>query len=82
MSDITETLIHTSDAVSSPSLLSDESQGSSRTPTPPKRAQKMTPPGRLDGKLKNHILVHIPPTKNDTNAKMSSVCAKKYQERN
>ena len=27
--------------------------------------QKMTPPGRLDGKLKNHNLVHIPPTKSD-----------------
>jgi len=27
--------------------------------------QKMTPPGRLDRKLKNHKLVHIPPTKND-----------------
>jgi len=55
MSDITENLIHTSDAVSSPSLTSDESQGSSRTPTPtpPKRAPKNDPPGRLDGKLKN-----------------------------
>jgi len=46
MSDITENLIHTSDAVSSPSLSSDESQGSSRTPTPtpPKRAPKNDPP--------------------------------------
>ena len=37
MSDITENLIHTSDAVSSPSSSSsssDKSQGSSRTPTP------------------------------------------------
>ena len=52
MSDITENLIHTSDAVSSPSSTSDESQGSSRTPTPtpPKRAQKMTP---LAGLMEN-----------------------------
>ena len=67
MSDITETLIHTSNALSSPSSTSDESQGSSRTPTPnpPKRALKNDPPGRLDGKLKNHKLVHIPPIKSD-----------------
>ena len=64
MSDITENMIHTSDAVSSPSS-SDESQGLSRTPTPTstKRAPKNDPSGRLDGKLKNHKLVHIPPTK-------------------
>ena len=66
MSDITENLIHTSDAASSSST-SDESQGLNRTPTPtpPKRAPKNEPPGRLDGKLKNHNLVHIPPTKSD-----------------
>jgi len=66
MSDITENMIHISDAVSSPSL-SDESQGSSRTPTstPTKRAPKNDPPLMLGGKLKNHKLVHIPPTKND-----------------
>jgi len=65
MSDITENLIHTSDAVSPSS--SDESQGSNRTPTPTltKHAPKNDAPGRLDGKLKNHKLVHIPPTKND-----------------
>ena len=42
MSDITENLIHTSDAISSPSSTSDELQGSSRTPTPttPKRVPK------------------------------------------
>ena len=53
MSDITENLIHTSDAVSSPSS-SDGLQGSSRTPTPTpsKRAPKNDPPGRLDGKTK------------------------------
>jgi len=46
MSYIMENLIHTSDAVSSPSSISDESQGSSRTPTPtpPKRAPKNYPP--------------------------------------
>jgi len=66
MSDIAENLINTSDAVSSPSS-SDELQGSSRTPTPTptKRAPKNDPPGRLDGKLKKHKLVHIPPTNND-----------------
>jgi len=64
MSDITESLIHTSDAVSSPSSC-DESQSSSRTPTPtpPKCVPKNDPPGRLDGKLRNQKLVHIPPTK-------------------
>jgi len=79
MSDITENLIHTSDAVSLPSS-SDESQGSSRipTPTPTKRAQKNDPPGRLDGKLKNHNLVHIPPTKNDkTRTQKCRVCVRK-----
>jgi len=70
MSDITESMINTSNAVSSPSS-SDESQRSSRTPTlnATKRAPKKNyPPGRLDGKIKNHKLVHIPPTKkkNDT----------------
>ena len=66
-SDITENLIHTSDAVSSPSSSSDESQGSSRTPTPTpkKHAPKNDSPGRPDGKLKNHKLVHIPSTKNE-----------------
>ena len=67
MSDITEKLIHTSHAVSSTSSSSDKLQGSSRTPIPNpiKRAPKNDPPGRLEGKLKNHKLVHIPPTKND-----------------
>ena len=52
MSDITENLIHTSDAVSSPSSTSDESQGSSRTPTPTHQnmPQKMTP---LAGLMEN-----------------------------
>jgi len=65
MSDIAENLIHTSDAVSSPLSSCDESQGSSRTPTPtpPKCPPKNDPLGRLDGKLKNHQLVHIPPKK-------------------
>ena len=35
------------------------------TPTPPKCAPKNDTPGRLDGKLQNHKLVHIPPTKSD-----------------
>jgi len=54
LSDITENLIHTSDAVSSPSSTSDELQGSRRTPTltPSKCAPKNDPPGRLDGKTK------------------------------
>jgi len=79
MSDITENLIHTSDAVSSPSS-SDESQGLSRTPTPTptKCAPKNDPPGRLDGKLKNHELVHIPPTKNDKMpTRKCQVCVRK-----
>jgi len=65
MSDFAENLIHTSDAMSLPSSSSDESQGSSRTPTPTptKRAPRNDSPGRLDGKLRNHKLVHIPPTK-------------------
>jgi len=52
MSDITDNLIHTSDAVSSPSSSSDESKGSSRTPTPTptKVPQKMTP---LAGLMEN-----------------------------
>jgi len=78
MSDITENLIHTSDAVSPSS--SDESQDSSRTPTPTptKRAPENDPPGRLDGKLKNHKLVHIPPTKNDkTPTQKCRVCVRK-----
>ena len=66
MSDIAQNLIHISDAVSSPSSSCDESQGSSRTPTPtpPNCAPKNDPLGRLDGKLKNHQLVHIPHKKN------------------
>ena len=79
-SDITENMIHTSDAVSSPSSSSDGLQGSSRIPmpTPPKRAPKKDPPGRLDGKLKNHKLVHIPPTKNDrTLTRKYRVCGRK-----
>jgi hypothetical protein len=60
--DVSENLIHTTEDVSTPSSSSsDESQDSSRTPTPtpPKRAP------RSDGELKNHKLVHIPPTKKD-----------------
>jgi hypothetical protein len=67
--DVIENLIHTREDVSTPSSSSsdDESQDSSRTPTPtpPKRAPKSDPPGRLDGKLKDHKLVHVPPTKKD-----------------
>ena len=80
MADIIENLIHTLDAVSSPSSTSDESQGLSRTPTPtpPKRAPKNDPPGRLDGKLKNHKLVHIRPTKSDkTSTRKCRVCTRK-----
>ena len=65
MSDITENLIRPSD-VSSPSSSFDESESSSRKPTatPPKRAPKK-PPGRLDEKIKNHTLIHIPATMKD-----------------
>jgi len=73
--------LHFYDNVSSPSSSSDESQGSSRTatPTPTKRAPKNDPPGRLDGKLKSHKLVHIPPTKKMLKCQhenVESVCAK------
>jgi hypothetical protein len=77
--DVSENLIHTSEDVSTSSL-SSESQKSSRmlTPTPPKRALKSEPPGRLDGKLKNHKLVHIPPTKKDkTPTRRCRVCIQK-----
>ena len=80
-SDITENMIHTSDAVSSSS---DGSQGLSRipTPTPPKHAPKNDPPGRLDGKLRNHKLVHIPPTKNDkTPTWKCRVCVRKISRK-
>jgi len=52
MADIIENLIHTLDAVSSPSSTSDEAQGSSRTPTPtpPKCAPKNDP---LAGLMEN-----------------------------
>jgi hypothetical protein len=48
--DVSENLTHTSEDVSTSSS-SDELQDSSRTPTPtpPKRALKSGPPGRLDG---------------------------------
>jgi hypothetical protein len=63
--DVSENLIHTREDVSTPSSTSDESQDPSRTPTPtpPRLAPKSDPHGRLDGELKNHKLVHIPPTK-------------------
>jgi hypothetical protein len=70
--DVSENLTHTRKDVSTPSSSSsssddNESQDSSRTatPTPPKRAPKRDPPGWLDKKLKDHKLVHIPPTKKD-----------------
>jgi hypothetical protein len=48
------------------------------TPTPTKRAPKNDPPGRLDGKLKKHKLVHISPTINDkTPTRKCQVCAPK-----
>ena len=80
--DVSENLIHTREDVSTPSSSSssDESQDSSRTPTPtpPRLAPKCDPPGRLDGKLKNHKLVHIPPTKKDkTPTRRCRVCIRK-----
>ena len=42
------------------------------------KVPKNYPPGRLDGKLKNHKLVHIPPTKNDKTPKRKCrVCVRK-----
>jgi hypothetical protein len=65
--DVSENLMHTREDVSTPLSSSDKLQDSSRTPTPTplKRAPKSDPPGTLDGELKNHKLVHIPPTKKD-----------------
>jgi hypothetical protein len=84
--DVSENLIHTREDVSTPSSSSsDESQDSSRTPTPTplKRALKSDPLGRLDGKLRNHKLVHVPPTKKDkTPTQRSRVYSEKYQKRN
>ena len=73
MTDITENLIHTSDAVSSPSSSSSD-EVEHLHPLQQNVPQKMTPPGRLDGKLKNHELVHIPPTKNDKCQHKNVVC--------
>jgi hypothetical protein len=74
--------MHTREDVSS----SDESQNSSRTPTPtpPKQVQKSDPPGRLDGGLKTPKTRAYPSYKErrDTYMKMSSVYMEKYQERN
>jgi hypothetical protein len=63
--DVSENLINTREDVSTPSSSSDESQDSSRTPTPTplKRTPKSDPPGRLDEELKNYKLMHIPSTK-------------------
>jgi hypothetical protein len=63
--DVSENLTHTREDVSTPLSSSDELQDLSRrpTPTPPKRVLKSDPPGRLDGELKNHKLMHILPTK-------------------
>jgi hypothetical protein len=57
--DVSEFLINTTEAVSAPS--SDESQVSSRIPTPipPKRAPKSDSPGGLHGKMKSYKLIHI-----------------------
>jgi hypothetical protein len=77
--DVSENLIHTREDVSTSSS-EDESQDSSRTPTPtpPKQALQSDPPGRLDGKLKDHKLVHIPPTKKDkTPTRKCRVCIRK-----
>ena len=86
MSDITENLIHTHQIVyhhHHQYLTSRKAQVEHLHLLHQNVPQKMTPPGRLDGKLKNHNLVHIPPTKNDkTPTRKCRVCAKKYQERN
>jgi hypothetical protein len=54
--DVSENLLHTREDVSTLSSSSEESQDSSRkpTPTPPKQAPKCDTLGRLDGELKNH----------------------------
>jgi len=52
MSDITENLIHTSDAVSSPSSSSDELQGLSRTHLLQQKCPKKWPPWQAWWKTK------------------------------
>jgi hypothetical protein len=79
--DLSEILIHTTENLSSSS---DESQDSGRTvtPTPPKRAPKLDPPGRLDWKRRKHKLVQIKPTKGDkTPTKRCRVCVRKNIKR-
>jgi hypothetical protein len=78
--DVSENFIHTRDVSTPSSSSDDESQDSSRTPTPtlPKQAPKSDPPGRLDGKLKDNKLVHIPPTKKDkTPTRKYRVCIRR-----
>jgi hypothetical protein len=72
--DMDESLIHTTEDLSSSS---DGSQESGRTvsPTPSKHAPKLDPPGRLDGKMKKHKLVQIQPTKVTKHQKDIVKCA-------
>ena len=85
MSEITENLIHTSDAVSSPSS-SDESQGSSRTPTPTKRAPQKWPPWQSWWKTKESetgpYSTHTKKMIKRQHKNVECVCEEKYQERN
>jgi hypothetical protein len=79
--DLSEILIHTTEDLSSSS---DESQDSERTVTPtlPKRAPKLDPPGRLDWKMRKHKLVQIKPTKGDkTPTRCCRVCVRKNIKR-
>ena len=75
MSDITENLIH--------QMLYHHRHHLTSRKAPVELLQQNVPPkndapGRLDGKLKNHKLVHIPPTKNDkTPTQKWRVCVQK-----
>ena len=87
MSDITENLIHTSDAVSSLLSSSDKSQGSSRTttPTPPKHAPKNDPPpppwqAWWINKESQTGLYSTHKKWQNANTKMSSVCSKNIKK--
>ena len=78
MSDITENLIHTHQIVyhhHHQYLTSRKAQVEHLHLLHQNMPQKNDPAGRLDGKLKNHNLVHIPPTKSDkTPTRKCRVC--------
>jgi hypothetical protein len=82
--DVSESLIHTEEDLSSSFDKPQESQLSQRTvmPTPPKWAPKKDPTGCLDGNMRKHKLVQIPLTKGDkTPTRCCHVCIWKNEKR-